>query len=267
MGKSNDPLWDRIEAHRGRITGLVGGHKAERAATIATMIELCHREGDALTAFLIGRGLRVNGDPLRALVEHSCGESSAASWVTSVDAVLRLALKDNIAPERVADWLKENNGIKRLYELHGVHRRRGFVLFANSGVSPSPWTYLTPLSTIAALTDEFGPLFDVCPYPRRPGYDALKVPWHPTRANLCNPPYRDEGDGGPTAFVRKGIAEAALGKTVLFLLPTTNWTNMLLEAGAAMRSMGRVPWIAAETGEPRYAPGPVVLYVLGGQRD
>jgi hypothetical protein len=90
------------------------------------------------------------------------------------------------------------------------------------------------------------------------------MPWGDS--NYVNPPFHPE-DGlhgkGPTAFVHKAIEEHRLyGKGSVLVLPTQSYVNMLLEAGAEPRPLGRVWWLGAETGEPCPSPSPITAFVL-----
>jgi hypothetical protein len=128
--------------------------------------------------------------------------------------------------------------------------------------------WLTPPETYAALNAQYGPFdFDPCPHPRPKGFNSLNIPWG--RRNYVNPPFHphDGVDGqGPTAFVRKAIAEQRLGKTSVLTLPVQSYVNLLLEAGAELRSLGRVRWRESTTGEPMRGPSPICCFVLRGGR-
>ena len=80
-----------------------------------------------------------------------------------------------------------------------------------------------------------------------------------------NPPFR-HSDGafgaGPTAFVRKAIAEKELGKSSVIVIPTMSFINLLLEAGAECRSMGRVHWIDTISGDPWKSPSCITCFIL-----
>ena len=123
--------------------------------------------------------------------------------------------------------------------------------------------WLTPPSIYLPLHQEFRFDFDPCPCPRPEGYDSLQDTWG--RMNYVNPPFRP-ADGvngkGPTAFVRKAIAEHKEGRGSVLLIPTQSYVNLLLEAGAEMRSMGRVKWLEASTGLPMTGPSPITAFVL-----
>ena len=98
--------------------------------------------------------------------------------------------------------------------------------------------WLTPPDLMAALQAEFGPLEDVCPYPRPAGWDALKEPW-PERAYV-NPPFV-KGVSMLT-WARKAVAENTLGKVVVFIAPVDSLVSTLIPAGAELRVLGKVAW-------------------------
>jgi hypothetical protein len=126
--------------------------------------------------------------------------------------------------------------------------------------------WLTPPDLMARLQNEYGFDFDPCPCPRPDGYDSLVVPWG--RMNYVNPPFhRDDGvmGKGPTAFVRKAIAEQALGKSTVLTLPCQLYITLLLNAGAELSSLGRVKWVHADTGEPCKSPSPIIKAYLKGK--
>lgn len=108
--------------------------------------------------------------------------------------------------------------------------------------------WLTPPELREEMDSEFAFDFDPCPYPRPEGFDGLEVAWG--RSNYVNPPFK-----GPTAWVRKSIAENALGKRVVLVFPVDKWVHMLMEAGAEMRNLGDVRWCATEDGQPGKGTG------------
>jgi len=126
--------------------------------------------------------------------------------------------------------------------------------------------WLTPPKMYQALDDEFHFDFDPCPYPRPPEFNGVAVPWG--QSNYVNPPFR-RSDGafgaGPTAFVRKAILEQQQGKSSVIVIPTMAFINMLLEAGAECRSMGRVPWLDCESGQPWPSPTSITAFILRGR--
>lgn len=127
--------------------------------------------------------------------------------------------------------------------------------------------WLTPPELYASLDSEFHFHFDFdpCPFPRPEEYDSLGIEWG--QSNYVNPPFRP-ADGvngkGPTAFVRKAIEESRKGKTVVLTIPTQSYVNLLIEAGAEMRSLGRVKWLETDTGEPMPGPSPITAFILRG---
>ncbi len=123
--------------------------------------------------------------------------------------------------------------------------------------------WLTPPELYQELDQEFNFDYDPCPYPKIE--DGLKMPW--MWMNYVNPPFRktDGNTDGPTAFVRKAIHEQKNGKSSVLVLPTQSYVNLLLEAGAVCRSLGRVKWLEAKTKEPMKSPSPITLFYLKGQ--
>lgn len=123
--------------------------------------------------------------------------------------------------------------------------------------------WLTPKDLYKKLDDEFHFDFDPCPYPRPEGYNSLDLPWG--KMNYVNPPFRskDTADGrGPTAFVRKAIEESKKGNHSVLMIPTQSYVNILLEAGAELRSAGRVRWISGKNGEPCKSPSPITTFII-----
>ena len=123
----------------------------------------------------------------------------------------------------------------------------------------------TPPDLLARLAAEFGPFdFDPCPCPLPEGFNGLAIPWG--QMNHVNPPFHtwDEKNGkGPTAYVHKAIAEYKLhGRGSVLTLPVQSYIMHLLEAGAEIRSLGRVKWLEVETGEPMRGPSPICAFIL-----
>lgn len=55
---------------------------------------------------------------------------------------------------------------------------------------------------------------------------------------------------GPTAWVRKAIAESHKGKLVVLVYPVDKWVLMMLEAiGTSVRNLGDVRWLSIEDGQ------------------
>lgn len=141
-------------------------------------------------------------------------------------------------------------------------RRPQFPLPSGGDVSGSEF-WLTPPEMYESLDEEFRFDFDPCPYPRLDGFNGVAVPWG--RSNYVNPPFR-RSDGvfgaGPTAFVRKAIDEKEKGNSSVIVLNTMSFINLLLEAGAECRSMGRVRWLDTRTGKPWGHPANTTAFIL-----
>jgi hypothetical protein len=149
--------------------------------------------------------------------------------------------------------------------LSGQHRQLGGKLQTGRLAAKLLRHQITPPETYDPLDAEFHFDFDPCPYPRPPGFNGLKAKWG--RCNWLNPNYlREDGvDGkGPTAFVRRAIDEQAKGKTSVLLLSVPIAVNLLIEAGAEMRSMGRIRWLN-EYGERHPSPPPIACFILRGK--
>jgi hypothetical protein len=80
---------------------------------------------------------------------------------------------------------------------------------------------------------------------------------------------------GPTAWARKAIAEAQKGKRVVLVYPIEKWVLMLLAAGAKVRNLGDVRWLAIEDCKPGKGTGhhiaafilePSASALLGGRK-
>src|ERR1039458_4540077 len=110
--------------------------------------------------------------------------------------------------------------------------------------------WLTPPELYAKLDAEFHFDFDPCPYPLPEGFDGLTCEWG--KSNWVNPPFgsiiHNGKKKGPTAWARKVISEHDAGKTVVMVYPIPKWILMLLAAGAEVRNLGDVRWLATEDG-------------------
>lgn len=123
--------------------------------------------------------------------------------------------------------------------------------------------WLTPPDLYERLNQEFDFDFDPCPCPLPHNFNSLEIPWG--NSNYVNPPFRKkDGNGmGPTAFVRKAINEfKEHGRESVILIPTQSYVNLLLEAGAELRSMGRVKWLEVDSKEPTKGPSPITAFIL-----
>lgn len=116
--------------------------------------------------------------------------------------------------------------------------------------------WLTPPELMDELQRRFNFDFDPCPYPHPEGFDGLTAEWG--QSNYVNPPFK-----GPTAWVRKAIAENAKGKRVVFVFPIDKWVLMFLEAGAKVENLRDVKWCATEDGLPGKGTGRhIAMFVL-----
>ncbi len=121
--------------------------------------------------------------------------------------------------------------------------------------------WLTPPELLKQLSDEFAFDFDACPYPRPEGYDSLTLDWGDS--TYVNPPF-----SGPTAWVRKAIAESEKGKRVVFVFPVPKWVLMLLTHKnlKQVRNLKDVKWCAIEDGSPGRGIGQhIAMFELDGR--
>lgn len=113
--------------------------------------------------------------------------------------------------------------------------------------------WLTPPALYAELNKEFSFDFDPCPYPLPDGFDGLTCEWG--SSNYVNPPFgsiiHNGKKKGPTAWVRKALAEQAKGKAVVLVYPVDKWVLLILSAtGAKVRNLGDIRWCSIEDGTP-----------------
>lgn len=121
--------------------------------------------------------------------------------------------------------------------------------------------WLTPPALMQEMQQEFKFDFDACPYPKPDSYDSLGVEWG--RSTYVNPPF-----AGPTAWVRKAIAEAEAGKKVVFVFPMPKWSLLLLTHPALkeVRNLKDVKWCAIEDGSAGRGIGQhIAMFVLDGE--
>ena len=76
----------------------------------------------------------------------------------------------------------------------------------------------TPEALYVSLNDEFKFNFDPCPLAEHVLVDGLSVAWG--SSTFCNPPYSQIA-----LWIKKGFDEAALGKNVVFLIPSRTDTK------------------------------------------
>jgi len=118
--------------------------------------------------------------------------------------------------------------------------------------------WLTPPDLYARLDAEFHFTFDPCPYPLPEGFDGLTCEWG--ERNYVNPPFgsiiHQGKKKGPTAWVRKAIAEQNKGKLVVLVYPVDKWVLMILNAiGTKVRNLGDVRWHSIEDLQPGKGTG------------
>ena len=135
----------------------------------------------------------------------------------------------------------------------------------NGGDGKHYW--LTPPDLLAQLGAEFNFDFDPCPFPKPDDFDGLTQPWG--QSSYVNPPFGSiihEGKKkGPTAWARKSIAEAQQGKDVVLVYPIDKWVLMLIAAGAEIRNLGDVRWMATEDGSQGKGTGRhIAAFILRG---
>lgn len=129
--------------------------------------------------------------------------------------------------------------------------------------------WLTPPDLMAQLQAEFGFDHDACPFPKPEDYNGLTAEWG--QRTWVNPPFgsvmMDGKKKGPTAWARKAIEEHRKGKTVVMVFPMDKWVHYLLNAGAELRSLGDVKWLATEDGSaaPRGIGRHTMAFVLRAQ--
>lgn len=128
--------------------------------------------------------------------------------------------------------------------------------------------WLTPQGLMDDLQEEFGFDFDPCPYPLPESFDGLTCDWG--ASNYVNPPFGSiihlGRKKGPTAWARKAIAEHGKGKNVVLVYPIDKWVLMLLKAGAQVRNLGDVRWLATEDGNPGKGTGRhIAAFILGNR--
>lgn len=130
--------------------------------------------------------------------------------------------------------------------------------------------WLTPPELYQSLNSEFNFTFDPCPFPLPNGFDGLTCEWG--SSNYVNPPFGSilhEGKKkGPTAWARKSILESKKGKDVVLVYPIDKWVLMLLAAGAEVRNLGDVKWLATEDKSEGKGTGRhIACFILRGSAD
>lgn len=138
--------------------------------------------------------------------------------------------------------------------------------------------WLVPPEVYDPLNREFKFDFDPCPYPLPDGFDGLTCDWG--QSNWVNPPFgsilhqgpddKKPKKKGPTAWMRKAIAEQRNGKTSVVVYPVDKWVLMMIEASGAaghIRNLGDIRWIATEDASQGAGTGRhIACFILRGQR-
>jgi hypothetical protein len=128
--------------------------------------------------------------------------------------------------------------------------------------------WITPPELYAALDAEFDFDFDPCPFPLPEGFDGLTCEWG--QSNYVNPPFgsiiHQGRKKGPTFWARRSIEMQQRGKSTVLVYPIDKWVLMLLSAGAAVRNLGDVRWLAIEDGSRGKGTGRhIAAFILEGR--
>lgn len=127
--------------------------------------------------------------------------------------------------------------------------------------------WLTPPALLAQMQLEFAFDFDACPYPKPEDFDGLTCDWG--ISTYVNPPFgsimHQGKKKGPTAWARKAIEESRKGRDVVLVYPIDKWVLMLIAAGAEIRNLGDVRWLATEDGSEGKGTGRhIAQFILRG---
>ena len=142
--------------------------------------------------------------------------------------------------------------------------------FENGNSKDGKHYWLTPPELYSQLNEEFAFTFDPCPYPKPEDFDGLDAEWG--ESNYVNPPFgvviHKGKKKGATAWARKCIEESKKGKKVVMVYPIDKWVLMLLQAGAKVRNLKDVKWIATEDGSVGPGTGRhIACFVLEGDKE
>lgn len=122
------------------------------------------------------------------------------------------------------------------------------IKFADGNGDNKKHYWLTPPELYNELNSEHNFTFDPCPFPLPEGFDGLTNDWG--KSNYVNPPFgsimHNGKKKGATAWARKAIAEYEKGNKVVMVYPIDKWILMLLKAGAEVRNLGDIKWLATE---------------------
>ena len=141
--------------------------------------------------------------------------------------------------------------------------------FENGNSKDGKHYWLTPPELYNQLNEEFAFTFDPCPYPKPEDFDGLDGEWG--ESNYVNPPFgvviHKGKKKGATAWARKCIEESKKGKKVVMVYPIDKWVLMLLQAGARVRNLKDVKWIATEDGSVGPGTGRhIACFILDGEK-
>lgn len=130
--------------------------------------------------------------------------------------------------------------------------------------------WLTPPELYESLNIQYEFDFDPAPYPLPEGFDGLTCEWG--KSNYVNPPFgsiiHQGKKKGPTAWIRKAIAEQQKGKRVVLVYPVDKWVLMLVKAGAKISNLGDVRWLATEDGSAGKGTGRhIACFVLEPKKE
>jgi hypothetical protein len=67
-------------------------------------------------------------------------------------------------------------------------------------------------------------------------------------------------------FCNKAISESERGNQSVILMPVSHHVQLLMQAGATLRPLGRVKWLEVKTKQPMPGPPQTGLFVLPGRK-
>ena len=146
-------------------------------------------------------------------------------------------------------------------------------IFLNGNKDDGKHYWLTPNEVKEKVTEVTGVpfrlFFDPCPYPLPEGFDGLSIDWN--HYTYVNPPFgvllQKGKKVGLTAWARKCIFEANLGKLVVLVAPVHGWAvEAMIATGARVHHFKNVKWLATEDGLPGKGSGSVAMFVFDGRK-
>ena len=174
----------------------------------------------------------VHLDRYRAKIVRRCVDDAA-------DAVKRGQIYRYPGWETALGWFHQTNALSDVAAIGSRH-----LLY---GASSTP-------SSISTTTHA---------QPAAEGFNSLTVEWG--QRNYVNPPFSKDdvmGGRGATAFVRKAIEQQRKGKLSVIVLPVFDYVTRLLEAGAEIRPLGRVPFLDVDSRRPVPHPPNIACFIL-----